>query len=158
VYAWIPDSRGRPDLLRERGRGARADAPTRQLIADALIHERVMTITAGRIATAGPQAVSPSLVKLASSRTARRAADAHAALTGADGLLAGERAQPALDVALAMHAASLIGGTDEIQRNIVAERVLGLPRERQADASAPFRDVPTNHTERSHGARAVPDA
>jgi hypothetical protein len=33
------------------------------------------------------------------------------------------------------------GGTTEMARNVVAERLLGMPREQRAD-TGPFRDVP----------------
>jgi alkylation response protein AidB-like acyl-CoA dehydrogenase len=43
---------------------------------------------------------------------------------------------------LMRQAACIGGGTTEMSRNVISERVLGMPRERTFDKDVPFRDVP----------------
>jgi alkylation response protein AidB-like acyl-CoA dehydrogenase len=42
---------------------------------------------------------------------------------------------------LSVPSASIAGGSDEIQRNIIAEKVLGLPKDISVDTDVAFRDV-----------------
>jgi alkylation response protein AidB-like acyl-CoA dehydrogenase len=89
----------------------------------------------------GPEA---NTAKLAMSRITRLSRDLGLAIVGAGGMLSGEDAPlngMITEMALFAPAVSIYGGTDEIQRNIIGERVLGLPPEPRTDKDVPFKDL-----------------
>ncbi len=84
-------------------------------------------------------AAESSVMKLAMARVLTRAGDLGLRLAGPDALRGRGPWQQRFLTSPSMHIA---GGTDEIQKNVVAERVLGLPREPRGDRDVPFDALP----------------
>jgi alkylation response protein AidB-like acyl-CoA dehydrogenase len=152
-YKWYPQRAGRVDLVVARAKetGKNTDPTVRQEIAKLLIMSKAAEWTARRARTAQqlgrPQGPEGSLGKLASSNVARAAARVHTLISGADAMLTGDDSPmdgTIAEILVSVPATSIAGGTDEIQRNIISERVLGMPKEPRVDTDRPFRDVPKN--------------
>ena len=151
-YTWYPQRAGRVDLALPRARetGSLGNPALRQSLARLLMLSTAAEWLAHRArhakALGRPEGPEGSLGKLAASHVARAAAEVHAKTSGLDAMLGG--ADSPLDgviaeILLSVPATSIAGGTDEIQRNIIGERVLGLPREPRTD-EGPFREIPRN--------------
>jgi alkylation response protein AidB-like acyl-CoA dehydrogenase len=89
----------------------------------------------------GPEA---SLGKLMASNISRQWRETAAEIVGPQAMLAGPDSPLGGTVAhqlLAAPGPAIYGGSDQIQRNIIGERVLGLPREPDVSKSVPFREL-----------------
>ncbi|MCZ6465623.1 MAG: acyl-CoA dehydrogenase family protein [Proteobacteria bacterium] len=140
------------DLLRLAADSGRLDeSAVRQNLADFYVRSKGMQYTGYRTLTAlsrgqtpGPQS---SLGKLVGARLRQRMADYAIELQGVSGLLVDPRIAAEdgawQEAYLAAPGGRLAGGTDEILRNIIAERVLRLPAEMRADKDVAFSDIPT---------------
>ena len=113
---------------------------------------RLTNIRAGiarKVGTPGPEG---SVGKLAFAETNKRIYEFVVGLMGADGMLYGqykmERTANAMSSAtpqqafLRSRANSIEGGTSEVMRNILGERVLGLPGDIRVDKDLPWTKVP----------------
>jgi alkylation response protein AidB-like acyl-CoA dehydrogenase len=127
--------------------GRLGDAALRQEIAQAIAWRRLNEYNGQRAkaAAAATGQASPlmSLGKLAMSRVLHNDARVMREILGAQALLDDPAFADAADMnyrSLHAYMNSIGGGTDQIQRNIIGERVLGLPREIELDRDIPFRE------------------
>jgi alkylation response protein AidB-like acyl-CoA dehydrogenase len=130
-----------------REAGVLGDPLLRQDIAKVIAYKRLNALNNARAKADLAQGTSSpvmSLGKLAMSRILHEEARVRTAILGAGSLLEGKdhpRAEDANFLALNAYFTSIGGGTDQIQRNIIGERVLGLPKEPEVDREIPFRQV-----------------
>jgi alkylation response protein AidB-like acyl-CoA dehydrogenase len=125
-----------------RDRGLTADPAVRDALARLAVDMRVMSLTARRArdtALSGKPGPEGSGLKLRGSRTFRDYTNLALRLLGPDALT---ETEPWHTLFLTAPSLSIRGGTDEIQRNIIGERILGLAEEPRLDRTLPFDQLP----------------
>jgi alkylation response protein AidB-like acyl-CoA dehydrogenase len=135
-----------------RAHGRTDDPVVRQELVDVYVLERILALLGMRIRAAlvagrapGPEG---SVAKLAATVLGKQSASLGMALAGASSLAwtpSRDGGDPrGADPAAAFLFAPMLGiagGTSEIQRNIIGERVLGLPKDPAVDKDVPFKDL-----------------
>jgi hypothetical protein len=130
-------------------------AVMRQRVIGCWIEVRLLELSRARLLAAQGRAGSTplgSLQKIAQSRANQRSSSLLVDLMGPEGLVGfdyeaalaggeGGAAPPQMQV-VRCRANSIEGGTDEIQRNVIGEQVLGLPGDVRVDKNVPWRSIP----------------
>lgn len=131
------------DLARRKGT---LNDVTRQRIVDVFIQGELQRFLSMRTLTAALQGRTPgaegSVAKLGLTKLKVDSAQLGVDLLGATGVLADGEDLRWVKKFLWSPGMRLGGGTDEVNRNIVAERVLGLPGEPRTDDTLPWNQVP----------------
>jgi alkylation response protein AidB-like acyl-CoA dehydrogenase len=133
-----------------RASGRAHDPRVRQLVAEAHIRQLVGGQLVRRVseglASGAMAAPAGSLMKLFGATNVMRRSEIALELAGEGAVAWPADTDPvAAQIAkatLSRQGVSLGGGSNEIQRNIISERLLGMPREFAADKDVPYRDVP----------------
>ncbi|MBV8986168.1 MAG: hypothetical protein JO248_17185, partial [Acidimicrobiia bacterium] len=159
-HAWV--GRGgakRPDFRQDvndmvalaKAQGLADDVGVRRRVTDLHVGLQVQRWTSDRVSRAvahhGFHHDYGSLLKLGNDDLSLRGGELGLALAGADGLtwdLDDNAGGAWAHAYLTSRSAPIGGGTTEILRNNVSEKVLGLPREQSVDRDVPFNQVPHN--------------
>ncbi|WP_433298014.1 acyl-CoA dehydrogenase family protein [Pseudonocardia sp. CA-142604] len=142
-----------------RHEGVAGDPAQRERLAELYAHERALELFNARMrqeaAAGNPPGARGSVAKLAGALLLRRAIETASELAGADAIAWDPDDPRAAELALGINSApasSIAGGTNEVQRNIIGERILGLPKEPQVDRDVPFAELKVG-TQRQGGVR-----
>ena len=131
-----------------RDAGNADDLVVRQEIAKLHILGEVNRLNMLRAKSGGSRTgAEGNLAKLAMSELVRRSRDVGNLIIGADGMLAASESATGgvvQEVTVFSPAPAIYGGTDQVQRNIIGERVLGLPKEPGPPKETPFRELLQN--------------
>ena len=106
----------------------------------------VNRLTAMRGRAKGASSASPNISKLMMSELYRSARELGASVIGMDATLAtrGDFESAVQELVMFSPGPAIYGGTDQVQRNIIGERGLGLPREPGPAKETPFSELPKN--------------
>ena len=142
-----------------KGNGKIADASIRQELMQLHILNEIARMTNLRMKAGSDVPGVGNIAKLSMSRILKLSRDLGMQILGADATLhaydsadrealsaAGANPFSAMvtEMALFSPGPSIYGGTDEIQHNVIGERVLGLPKEPNNDKTTAFKDLPKN--------------
>ena len=134
-----------PDLITlVRRTGRDTDANIRQKLARLATYTDIGGWNAQRGKAEGGGGAVVTIGKLVQTKIMKLSSEIALDILGADGMLTGADGPDGGRYAHAFvfaPASSIYGGTDEIQRNIVAERSLGLPKEVPPDKGVPFAEA-----------------
>jgi alkylation response protein AidB-like acyl-CoA dehydrogenase len=136
------------DLARDR---KKIDEPViRQELAGLHSDLEIMRLNAMRSREKNQQTgAEGNLAKLNMTSALRRTRELAGTILGADMTLWGKDSASGgvlQEMTVFSPAPSIYGGTDEVQRNIIGERVLGLPKEPGPDKTTPFSELLQNRT------------
>jgi alkylation response protein AidB-like acyl-CoA dehydrogenase len=143
---------GRDELVRlAKATNQDRDPHVRQLVAEAYVLSKVASQLGPRIGVGTRKGIFPpnsgSFLKLFNTTSGIRRADIGMELAGSGAVAWRPDDTEARNRGvgyLSRQAPSILSGTSEIQRNIISERILDLPREAAPDRDIPFNQVRTN--------------
>jgi alkylation response protein AidB-like acyl-CoA dehydrogenase len=137
-YVTLLDAIGQADNERLREMAGRA------LVHRAVQEQLIEFVYHGVLDGSLPPAAG-SIIRISHAETIQLEIDTALAIAGSGGVVdVGDGLIRYGDRYLSRQTASLGGGTTEVARNVIGERVLGFPREYAADRGVPFKDVKRN--------------